>query len=152
MKQNPLFSILCSLSILMLLFPQNVNAAEKTPQEFLKEFYTWYITTAEGTSRALDDERIYDYVTHDTVERAKNGDSRDQRDYFLKMYDFPLNMSNVDIVVGDVTDMSGDTTVAPVTITSDLFRYRTVNHIVVVLKKINNDIKITHCIDTYPES
>lgn len=156
MTQKILAWALCSLLAMLFLSPYAGYCAEQNPRQFIKNFYTWYITTNKGTTQALKDNTIYKYVEKETVEHVKNTPytyGSDRRDYFLKIYDPPLSMNGVIITVGQVTDMGGGTFVALVTIITDsLSKERTHDDVVMILRKTNGALKIIKCVDVYPEA
>ncbi len=145
---------ICSLLVMLSLFPGQGYCAAETPEQFLKNFYVWYITTDKGANQALKDEDIYRYVARETVEKIKNRPSEygyDKSDYFLKMVDPPLSMSGVNIAVGKVTNMGTDTFVAPVAITVTFDgKHLGTEHVVVIFEKIGSDFIILKCMDIYP--
>lgn len=140
----------------LLVVPQSGQSAEQRPAQFIKDFYTWYITTSKGTFAAMHDVGIYQYVAPEIVEYAKSTTGQygtDRRDYFLKLGDPPLSMEGVTIDVGKVTDMGAGTFVAPVIIVSTFpDKYQLHNPVVVILKKIDGALKIIKCVDSYPEA
>lgn len=114
-----------SLLLLLICSTQYGYCAEERPEQFVKDFYTWYITVDEGRQLAITHDDIYKYVAQETVQKVRNipgAYGSDRRDYFLKMLDYPLNMSGVTIQVGKITDMGMATFVVPVTISTRFAR------------------------------
>ena len=138
--------------------PHGGHCAGQNPEQFIKEFYTWYITKNEGAFKAFDGDEIYKYVEKETVEKIKSEFYRecsacDQLDYVTKRYASPLSMSGVTISVGKVTQMDTKTFVAPVTIIeTSSSGYIGYIHVVVVLREKDGALKIFKCIDIYPEA
>lgn len=156
MQQKSLIKILCFLFVLLFMQPQYGQCADKTPEQFLEDFYSWYITTSKGVDGALQDKEINNYVAQEVIERVKKSDEGvepERRDYFIKREDTPLSMDGVRIGVGKVTAMGANIFVAPVTITSRIFDIRPRSNIVIVIfKKKNGMFKIVKCVDSYSEA
>ncbi len=156
MSQSIPCKIICFVLVAFFSFPQIVHCEEQSPDQFLKDFYVWYITTAEGTYRALNDNGIYRYVKRETVEEVKKLPQTygyDRRDYFLKIFDMPLGMEGTDISVGKVTDMGMDTFVVPVIIATTFDNESSIkDYIIVFIQKIDGNFKIVKCMDPYPEA
>lgn len=155
----------CLFIAALFFLPHGGHCAEQNPEQFLKEFYAWYITKDEGAFKAFDGDEIYKYVEKETVEDVKSefyrhSSAHDHLDYFTKIYDSPLNMSGITISVGSVTRMDTYTLVAPVTILEvsydkydgTIHRYERITHIVVVLREKDGVLKIVKCIDIFPEA
>ncbi len=150
---GPLLVLFIALS----LFPRRGWCAEQTPEQFLRDFYTWYITADKGMALAVEDPGIYRYVPAETVENAKAPCRvrRDKRDYFLKLSDPPLNMTGVEIRVGDPASVGSGFLVAVVEIISTYVNgpdeLSASNHTVVLLKQSGDGLKIMKCLDIHPE-
>ena len=144
------------LFIAAFFLPLGGHCAEQNPEQFLKEFYTWYITRdgeAGGALKVFHGEEIYKYVEKKSVEKIKalnNQYATGRLDYFLKQSDTMSSMSGVTISVGEVTQMDTRTFVAPVTISESLHGRTT--RVVVILRKIDGALKIIKCVDILPEA
>ncbi|MGD9662816.1 MAG: hypothetical protein AB7U63_16265 [Porticoccaceae bacterium] len=141
------------LFMVIFLFPQPVYCAEQDPVQFITEFYTWYIPCLD----ALNNNDIYNYIAHDTIEEIKKISvipGYDRIDYFIKLSNFPSNMNGVSILVNPVKSIGPDTLVTIVTIVYiDKFGHHFPDGVIVVIvKKIEGKLKIFKCIDTYPEA
>ncbi len=159
MAWQRLLGTVCLFIAAFFFLPLGGQCAEQNPEQFLKEFYTWYITRdgeAGGALKVFHGEEIYKYVEKESVEEIKalrNQYATGRLDYFLKESDTMSSMSGVTISVGEVTQMDTYTLVAPViiiyTYPSGYIRY---THIVVILREKDGVLKIVKCIDIYPEA
>ncbi|MDR2503953.1 MAG: hypothetical protein LBD82_06200 [Deltaproteobacteria bacterium] len=76
------------LLFISMLLPGRAFGEEHTPEQFIKNFYSWYITVDEGRGLALKNDDIYQYVDAETVKQIRNTSIRyggDRRDYFIKL-------------------------------------------------------------------
>lgn len=156
MTRQRLAGAVCFFIAAFFFLPLKGNCAGQNPEQFLKEFYTWYITTNEGTLKAYTSDEIYNYVERETIEEVKSALYRyasDRLDYFTKIYDPPLSMSGVTISVENVTRTDINTFIASVIIiTTYPSEYKEATHIVVILREKDGTLKIVKCVDILPEA
>lgn len=155
--QKLLHKAVVCLFVMIFSSSQPVICAAQDPAEFIKEFYTWYISAQIRVDATRTGSDIYRYVAHETVEGIKIIPGRpgyDGTDYFIKLSDTPVDMKGVSILVNQVETIGHDTFVATVVIVHiDETGHRFPDGVVVVvLKRIKGELKIFKCIDSYPEA
>ncbi|MFS2221182.1 DUF3828 domain-containing protein [Pantoea sp. B65] len=83
----PGFLILVALSL-----PARANAALQKPEDFVRQFYDWYITADKGNNPAEMSDEIYKYVAKSTTDRVradiKRGSLPGDVAYFTKVQDY----------------------------------------------------------------
>ena len=144
------------LMALLLVLPQAARCEEQTPIEFIKEFYTWYISTDGGSQKAIRSDEIYTYVEKNTVDAVREISylyGTDRRDYFLRLSNGPLSMDGVSFTVKSSSELGYRTFILLVTIIEKKHGQTVKNDpVVVVVRKTDGQLKIVKCIDTYPEA
>jgi len=89
--------------------------AEQTPEEFVKEFYTWYIAkTLESNGNPEESDEIYNYVHPCTINKLKVENEKGIRDfeYFVTSQDFDPASDAVP-VVGKSVKISETVSIVP---------------------------------------
>lgn len=116
------------------------QAAEQTPENFVREFYNWYFQADKGQNRAEYNDDIYKYVSTTTVNIAKS--MHGEINYFTqKNISLP---DDVKIIVHTAITLDA-VNVVPVS-----FHTNTVDHVIVFLNKKNGQYRIIRVTDIYP--
>ena len=136
--------VLTGLLCLGILCPKAADAAQ-TPQEFVKEFYEWYLIKHYENKDILEDEKLPEYVDESLVEYLKAKPSSDIY-YFIHHGSSTMAFKDCRIVVKDTLKMTDDVFVVPVTFKGENFE-RTV---IAYVKKIDSGFKIASVSDAYP--
>ena len=136
--------VLTGLLCLGILCPKAADAAQ-TPQEFVKEFYEWYLIKHYENKDILEEEKLPEYVDESLVEYLKAKPSSDIY-YFIHHGSSTMAFKDCRIVVKDTLKMTDDVFVVPVTFKGENFE-RTV---IAYVKKIDSGFKIASVSDAYP--
>ena len=139
-----LICVLASMLYLGVLCPKAANAVQ-TPQEFVKEFYEWYLIKHYENKEILEEEKLPEYVEESLIEYLKVKPSSDIY-YFIQHGSSTMAFKDCHIVVKDTLKMTDDVFVVPVTFKGEDFE-RTV---IVYVKKIDSGFKIASVSDAYP--
>ena len=124
--------------------PRAANAAQ-TPQDFVKEFYGWYLSKHYEHKDILEEEKLPEYVEESLIEYLKVKPSSDIY-YFIQHGSSTMAFKDCRIVVKDTLKMTDDVFVVPVTFKGEDFE-RTV---IAYVKKVDSDFKIASVSDAYP--
>ena len=138
--------LICALTgILCLGFfcPKAADAAQ-TPQEFVKEFYEWYIIKHYEQNDILENEKLPEYVDDALIAYLKKKGSSDLY-YFTQMGE-TLEFKESCIFVKSVLSMADGVFVVPVTFKGKDFE----NYVIVYIKKTESSFKIASISDAYP--
>ena len=138
--------LICALTgILCLGFfcPKAADAAQ-TPQEFVKEFYEWYIIKHYEQNDILENENLPKYVDESLIAYLKKKGSSDLY-YFTQMGE-TLEFKESCIFVKSVLSMADGVFVVPVTFKGKDFE----NYVIVYIKKTESSFKIASISDAYP--
>ena len=136
--------VLAGLLCLGIFCPKESDAAQ-TPQEFVKEFYEWYLIKHYENKDILEEEKLPEYVEESLVEYLKTKPSSDIY-YFIHHGSSTMAFKDCRIVVKDTLKMTDDVFVVPVTFKGENFE-RTV---IAYVKKIDSGFKIASVSDAYP--
>ena len=136
--------VLTSMLCLGFFCPKAADAAQ-TPQEFVKEFYEWYLIKHYENKDILEEEKLPEYVDESLVEYLKAKPSSDIY-YFIHHGSSTMAFKDCRIVVKDTLKMTDDVFVVPVTFKGENFE-RTV---IAYVKKIDSGFKIASVSDAYP--
>ena len=136
--------VLAGLLCLGIFCPKESDAAQ-TPQEFVKEFYEWYLIKHYENKDILEEEKLPEYVDESLVEYLKAKPSSDIY-YFIHHGSSTMAFKDCRIVVKDTLKMTDDVFVVPVTFKGENFE-RTV---IAYVKKIDSGFKIASVSDAYP--
>lgn len=150
MTRKLLTAIMLSSLLLLALSSQSSVCARQTPEQFVREFYTWYIAVDNKGMNPICHSDIHRYVYGETVGNVQNpqfSDNRAKRDYFLKTLEGFHAIPETRIVTGKATPLGKDFFAIPVTITDELKS----QNVIVIVKNVQSSFKITKCIDIYPE-
>ena len=107
-----LICVLTSMLCLGIFCPKAVEAAQ-TPQEFVKEFYEWYIIKHYAFQDILENEKLPEYVDESLIAYLKKRGSSDLY-YFLQHGSSTSVFKECRIVVKDALKMTDDVFVVPV--------------------------------------
>ena len=138
--------LICALTgILCLGFfcPKAADAAQ-TPQEFVKEFYEWYIIKHYELDNVLTEEKLLDYVDETLIEYLKQKEVTSLY-YFTQMGE-TMQFKDCRVLVNNVLTMADDVYVVPV-----LFKGKNFYNVVIAyVKKSGSEFKIASISDAYP--
>ena len=124
--------------------PKAADAAQ-TPQEFVKEFYEWYIIKHYEFQDILENEKLPEYVDESLIAYLKKRGSSDLY-YFLQHGSSTSVFKECRIVVKDALKMTDDVFVVPVTFKGEKFE----NTVIAYVKKEDSVFKIASVSDIYP--
>ena len=137
-------SVLTSLLCLGFFCPKAADAAQ-TPQEFVKEFYEWYIIKHYEIDDILEEKKLPEYVNESLIAYLKRRGSSDLY-YFIQFGSSTTVFKECRIVVNDVLKMKDDVFVVPVTFKGEKFE----NTVIAYVKKQDSVFKIASVSDIYP--
>ena len=124
--------------------PKAADAAQ-TPQEFVKEFYEWYIIKHYEFQDILENEKLPEYVDESLIAYLKKRGSSDLY-YFIQFGSSTTVFKECRIVVKDALKMTDDVFVVPVTFKGEKFE----NTVIAYVKKEDSVFKIASVSDIYP--
>ena len=136
--------VLTGMLCLGILGPKAADAAQ-TPQEFVKEFYEWYLIKHYEIDDILEEKKLPEYVEESLIEYLKVKPSSDMY-YFIQHGSSTMAFKDCHIVVKDTLKMTDDVFVVPVTFKGEDFE-RTV---IAYVKKVESGFKIASVSDAYP--
>ena len=139
--------VICVLTCLLCLgifCPKAVEAAQ-TPQEFVKEFYEWYIIKHYEIDDILEEKKLPEYVDESLIAYLKRRGSSDLY-YFIQFGSSTTVFKECRIVVNDALKMTDDVFVVPVTFKGEKFE----STVIAYVKKVDSVFKITSVSDAYP--
>jgi hypothetical protein len=136
--------VLAGMLCLGIVCPKAAGAAQ-TPQEFVKEFYEWYLIKHYEHKDILEEEKLPEYVEESLIKYLKDKPSSDIY-YFIQHGSSTMAFKDCRIVVKDTLKMTDDVFVVPVTFKGEDFE-RTV---IVYVKKVDSGFKIASVSDAYP--
>ena len=139
-----LMCVLASMLCLGILCPKAADAAQ-TPQEFVKEFYGWYLSKHYEHKDILEEEKLPEYVEESLIEYLKVKPSSDIY-YFIQHGSSTMAFKDCRIVVKDTLKMTGDVFVVPVTFKGEDFE----RAVIAYVKKVDSGFKIASVSDAYP--
>ena len=136
--------VLAGLLCLGIFCPKESDAAQ-TPQEFVKEFYEWYLIKHYENKDILEEEKLPEYVEESLVEYLKAKPSSDIY-YFIQHGSSTMAFKDCRIVVKDTLKMTDDVFVVPVTFKGEKFE----STVIAYVKKVDSVFKIASVSDIYP--
>ena len=142
--RNIFICMLTSLLCLGFFCPNAANAAQ-TPQEFVKEFYEWYLIKHYEVDDILEEENLPVYVDESLIAYLKRRGSSDLY-YFIQFGSSTTVFKECRIVVKDALKMTDDVFVVPVTFKGEKFE----STVIAYVKKVDSVFKITSVSDAYP--
>ena len=142
--RNMLICVLTGMLCLGFFCPRAANAAQ-TPQDFVKEFYGWYLSKHYEHKDILEEEKLPEYVEESLIEYLKVKPSSDIY-YFIQHGSSTMAFKDCRIVVKDTLKMTGDVFVVPVTFKGADFE----RAVIAYVKKVDSGFKIASVSDAYP--
>ena len=139
-----LICVLASMLYLGVLCPKAANAVQ-TPQEFVKEFYEWYLIKHYEHKDILEEEKLPEYVEESLIEYLKSKPSSDIY-YFIQHGSSTMAFKDCRIVVKDALKMTDDVFVVPVTFKGEGYERAAIAYV----KKVDSVFKIASVSDAYP--
>ena len=136
--------VLTSMLCLGIFCPKAADAAQ-TPQEFVKEFYEWYIIKHYEFQDILENEKLPEYVDESLIAYLKKRGSSDLY-YFLQHGSSTSVFKECRIVVKDALKMTDDVFVVPVIFKGEKFE----RAVIAYVKKVDSGFKIASVSDAYP--
>ena len=136
--------VLAGLLCLGIFCPKESDAAQ-TPQEFVKEFYEWYLIKHYENKDILEEEKLPEYVEESLVEYLKAKPSSDIY-YFIQHGSSTMAFKDCRIVVKDTLKMTDDVFVVPVAFKGEGY----VRTVIAYVKKVDSVFKIASVSDAYP--
>ena len=115
--------------------PKAADAAQ-TPQEFVKEFYEWYIIKHYELDNVLTEEKLLDYVDETLIGYLKQKEVTSLY-YFTQMGE-TMQFKDCSVLVKNALAMTGDVYVVPVIFKGKNFY----NVVITYVKKLDRNIKL----------
>ena len=138
-----LICLLTGLLCLGIFCPKAVEAAQ-TPQEFVKEFYEWYLIKHYELDNVLTEEKLPEYVDEKLILYLKKKEVTSLY-YFTQMGE-TMQFKDCRVLVKNVLTMTDDVYVVPV-----LFKGKNFYNVVIAyVKKSGSEFKIASISDAYP--
>ena len=138
-----LICVLTSMLCLGIFCPKAVEAAQ-TPQEFVKEFYEWYLIKHYELDNVLTEEKLPEYVDETLIGYLKQKEVTSLY-YFTQMGE-TMQFKDCRVLVKNVLTMADDVYVVPV-----LFKGKDFYNVVIAyVKKSGSEFKIASISDAYP--
>ena len=141
--RNIFICMLASMLCLGIFCPKAVEAAQ-TPQEFVKEFYEWYIIKHYEIDDILEEKKLPEYVNESLIAYLKRRGSSDLY-YFIQFGSSTTVFKECRIVVKDALKMTDDVFVVPVIFKGKKFE----STVIVYVKKVESGFKIASVSDAY---
>jgi hypothetical protein len=114
---------------------------ESSPEQFVREFYTWYFKADREDFPAEKNNEIFRYVSRQTVKNLQVRNSRIY--YFTKVGSYSSEWAQMELIVMGYSRITDDLFIVPVT-----FRVTSKDICVIVVLKCENDsFLITKVID-----
>ena len=141
--RNIFICMLASMLCLGIFCPKAVEAAQ-TPQEFVKEFYEWYLIKHYELDNVLTEEKLPEYVDEKLILYLKKKEVTSLY-YFTQMGE-TMQFKDCRVLVKNVLTMADDVYVVPV-----LFKGKDFYNVVIAyVKKSGLEFKIASISDAYP--
>ena len=138
-----LICVLTGMLCLGILGPKAADAAQ-TPQEFVKEFYEWYLIKHYELDNVLTEEKLPEYVDENLILYLKKKEVTSLY-YFTQMGE-TMQFKDCRVLVKNVLTMADDVYVVPV-----LFKGKDFYNVVIAyVKKSGSEFKIASISDAYP--
>ena len=136
--------VLTGMLCLGILGPKAADAAQ-TPQEFVKEFYEWYLIKHYEIDDILEEKKLPEYVEESLIEYLKVKPSSDMY-YFIQHGSSTMAIKDCRVVVKDTLKMTDDVFVVPVMFKKENFE----SAVIAYVKKVDSGFKIASVSDAYP--
>ena len=138
-----LICVLTSMLCLSFFCPKEADAAQ-TPQEFVKEFYEWYLIKHYELDNVLTEEKLPEYVDENLILYLKKKEVTSLY-YFTQMGE-TMQFKDCRVLVKNVLTMADDVYVVPVIFKGKSFY----NVVIAYVKKSGSEFKIASISDAYP--
>jgi len=135
--------VLTGLLCLGILCPKAADAAQ-TPQEFVKEFYEWYLIKHYERDDIFEEEKLPEYVDESLIAYLKRRGPSDI--YYFIQFGSTMAFKDCRVVVKDVLNMTDDVFVVPVMFKKENFE----SAVIAYVKKVDARFKIASVSDVYP--
>ena len=142
--RNILTCVLTGMLCFGFFSPKAADAAQ-TPQEFVKEFYEWYLIKHYAVDDILEEKKLSEYVEESLISYLKRRGPSDIY-YFIQHGSSTMAFKDCRIVVKDTLKMTGDVFVVPVTFKGEDFE----RAVIAYVKKVDSGFKIASVSDAYP--
>ena len=140
--RNMLICVLTGMLCLGFFCPRAANAAQ-TPQDFVKEFYGWYLSKHYEHKDILEDGKLPEYVDETLIGYLKQKEVTSLY-YFTQMGE-TMQFKDCRVLVNNVLTMADDVYVVPV-----LFKGKNFYNVVIAyVKKSGSEFKIASISDAY---
>ena len=136
--------VLAGMLCLGFFCPKAADAAQ-TPQEFVREFYEWYIIKHYEIDDILEEKKLPEYVDESLIAYLKRRGSSDLY-YFIQFGSSTTVFKECRIVVKDALKMTDDVFVVPVTFKGENYE----RAVIAYVKKVDSGFKIASVSDAYP--
>jgi len=123
------------------------HCAAKTPEEFVGDFYAWYLQAGTGDANALDDDEIFKYVARETMEYIRTSNAVEV-DYFLQVGMMVSPWDEAQVIAQTAIPMANGFMVVPVT-----FKFRSDDwnrHVIVFVKQDGDSWSIFKVANIFP--
>ena len=137
-----LICVLTSMLCLGFFCPKEADAAQ-TPQEFVKEFYEWYLIKHYELDNVLTEEKLPEYVDEKLILYLKKKEVTSLY-YFTQMGE-TMQFKDCRVLVKNVLTMTDDIYVVPVIFKGKDFY----NVVIAYVKKSGSEFKIAFISDAY---
>ena len=135
--------VLTGMLCLGIFCPKAADAAQ-TPQEFVKEFYEWYLVRYCELVDIFEEEKLPEYVDESLIAYLKRKEVTSLY-YFTQMGE-TMQFKDCRVLVKNVLTMADDVYVVPV-----LFKGKDFYNVVIAyVKKSGSEFKIASISDAYP--
>ena len=138
--------LICTLTSMLCFgfFCPQVAYAAQTPQEFVKEFYEWYLIKHYELDNVLTEEKLPEYVDEKLILYLKKKEVTSLY-YFTQMGE-TMQFKDCRVLVKNVLTMADDVYVVPVIFKGKDFY----NVVITYVKKSGSEFKIASISDAYP--
>ena len=134
------------VTLILCCFPKSGFCAYQTPEDLVRDFYTWYIELSTASRNIpVYDKKIYDYVYPCTVNRCRKDHEKVARDsdYFTKSQDIWKELLD-ELVVYQAISINDSVSIVPVSINPKMNW-----NIIVFVKKEDDALYIIKVEDQY---
>ena len=135
--------VLTGMLCLGIFCPKAADAAQ-TPQEFVKEFYEWYLVRYCELVDIFEEERLPEYVDESLIAYLKRKEVTSLY-YFTQMGE-TMQFKDCSVLVKNALAMTDDVYVVPVIFKGKNFY----NVVITYVKKTRSEFKIASISDAYP--
>ena len=141
--RNVLICVLTSMLCIGIFCTKAADAAQ-TPQDFVKEFYDWYLIKHYELDNVLTEEKLPEYVDETLIAYLKQKEVTSLY-YFTQMGE-TMQFKDCRVLVKNVLTMTDDMYVVPVIFKGKDFY----NVVIAYVKKTGSEFKIASISDAYP--